>query len=149
MLKPVRFVFCVSIMVIPSLICFPSFLTISYCFPWCFRLFFLVFLRFPRVFLQFNLNVSPVSYFRFCAPLLQKTVTFLQRVYDVGFPTKYQRCNNNFAFLKSFSCIRTEKRYFWSCLVSLIRNSCFLVANSIRLWFNHFRSRGNQKKRVY
>ena len=112
MLKPVRFVFCVSIMVILSLICFPSFLTISYCFPWCFRLFFLVFLRFPRVFLQFNLNVSPVSYFRFCAPLLQKTVTFLQRVYDVGFPTKYQRCNNNAPFWSRFPVSVQKKDIF-------------------------------------
>ena len=51
--------------VIPSMLCFPSFLTISYRFSWYFLMFPLVFLRFPRVFLQFPFNVSPVSYFRF------------------------------------------------------------------------------------
>ena len=66
MLKPVRFVFCMIIMVIPSMLCFPSFLTISCRFPWCFARFPLVFLRFPQVFLLFSLSVSPVSYFRFC-----------------------------------------------------------------------------------
>ena len=53
LLKPVRFVFWLIIMVIPSMLCFPSFLTISYRFPLCFRMFPLVFLRFPRVFLLF------------------------------------------------------------------------------------------------
>ena len=66
MLKPVCFVFCVIIMVIPSMLCFPSFLTISYRFHWCFRMFPLVILRFRWVFLLFPLSVSPVSYFRFC-----------------------------------------------------------------------------------
>ena len=66
-LNPVRFAFCVIIIVIPSMICFPSFLTISYCFPSCFRMFPLVFLRFPWVFLLFPLSVSTVSYFRFHA----------------------------------------------------------------------------------
>ena len=51
LLKSVCFVFCVIIMVIPSVLCFSSFLTISYRFPWCFRMSPLVFLRFPRVFL--------------------------------------------------------------------------------------------------
>ena len=48
---------------------FPSFLTISYRFPWCYRMFPLVFLRFPRVFLLFPIGASPVSYFRFCGNL--------------------------------------------------------------------------------
>ena len=65
LLKAVRFVFCVIILVIPSMLCFPSFLTISYRFPWCFRMFPLVFLRFPWVFLLFSLGVFPVFYFRF------------------------------------------------------------------------------------
>ena len=48
------------------MLCFPSFLNISYRFPWCFGMFPLVFLRFPRVFLLFPHSVSLVSYFRFC-----------------------------------------------------------------------------------
>ena len=76
LLKPARFVFCVIIMVIPSMLCFSSFLTISYCFPWCFRMFPLVFLRFPWVFLMFPLSVSPVSYFRFC----EKVSRSIQRI---------------------------------------------------------------------
>ena len=36
-------------------------------------------------------------------------VLTFQPVYDVGIPTKYQRCDNNALFLKSFSCMRTEK----------------------------------------
>ena len=52
-------------MTIPSMLRFPSFLTISYRFPWCFHMFPLVFLRFS-VFLLFPPSVSPVSYFRFC-----------------------------------------------------------------------------------
>ena len=51
------------IKLIPSMLCFPGFLTVSYRFPWCFRMFLPVFLRFPSVFL---LSVSPVSYYRFC-----------------------------------------------------------------------------------
>ena len=46
--------------VIPSMLCFLSFLTISYRFPWCFRIFPLVCLRFLRVFLQLPLSVSTV-----------------------------------------------------------------------------------------
>ena len=38
LLKSVRFVFCVIIMVIPWMLCFLSFLTISYRFPGCFRM---------------------------------------------------------------------------------------------------------------
>ena len=53
---------------------------------------------------------------KFLTTLLQKKVTFLQRVYDIGFTTKYQRCSNNVVFLKSFYCIRTEKRDFRLCL---------------------------------
>ena len=37
----------------------PSFLTIPYRFPWCFRMFPLVFLRFPRLFLLSPVSVSP------------------------------------------------------------------------------------------
>ena len=73
MLKPVRFVFFVIIMVIPGILCFLSFLTISYRFPWCFPMFPLVFLQFPQVFLLFPLSVSPVSYFRFCVCSLHLT----------------------------------------------------------------------------
>ena len=46
--------------VIPSMLCFLSFLIISYRFPWCFRIFPLVCLRFLRVFLQLPLSVSTV-----------------------------------------------------------------------------------------
>ena len=41
-----------------------------------------------------------------------KKVMLSQRVYNVSFTTKYQRCRNNVVFLKLFSCIRTEKRDF-------------------------------------
>ena len=54
------------IMVIPSMLCFPGFLTVSYRFPRCFQMFLPVFLRFTSVFLLFPHGVSPVSYFRFC-----------------------------------------------------------------------------------
>ena len=50
---------------------FPSFLTISYRFSWCFRMLLLEFLRFPQVFLLFPLSVSPVFYFRFCVKFTQ------------------------------------------------------------------------------
>ena len=43
------------------LLCFPTFLTISYSFPWSLRMFSLESLWFPRVFLQFPLSVSLVS----------------------------------------------------------------------------------------
>ena len=65
LLKPVRFVFCVIIIVIPSMLRFPSFQTISYHFPWCFRMFLLVFVQFLQVFLLFPLSVSPVSFLDF------------------------------------------------------------------------------------
>ena len=65
-LKLVRFFFCVIIMVIPSVLCFPSFLTISYRFLWCFRMFSLASLQSLQVFLLFPLSVSPVSDFGFC-----------------------------------------------------------------------------------
>ena len=65
LLKPDRFVFCLINMVLPSMLCLPSFLTISYRFIWCFRMFLLAFLRFSLVFLLFSLSVSLVSYFRF------------------------------------------------------------------------------------
>ena len=63
LLKPVRFVSCLIIMVIPLMLCFPSFLTISYHFPCCLRIVPLVFLRFSRVFQLFPHSVSLVSYF--------------------------------------------------------------------------------------
>ena len=47
MLKPVHFIFCVIIMVISSMLCFPSFLTISYCFLGYFYWFPPVFPLFP------------------------------------------------------------------------------------------------------
>ena len=82
MLKPVRFVFCVIIMVIPSILCYPSFLAISYRSTWYFRMFPLVSLRFARVFLLFPLSVSPVSYFRFCLkrPLLLQCILFITHI---------------------------------------------------------------------
>ena len=43
------------IKLIPSMLCFPGFLTVSYRFPSCFRMFLPVFLRFPSVFLLFPL----------------------------------------------------------------------------------------------
>ena len=54
------------IMAILSISCLSSFLTIFYHFQWCFDMFRPVILRFPWVFLLFLLNVSSVSYFRFC-----------------------------------------------------------------------------------
>ena len=42
--------------------------------------------------------------------MLQKKVTFLKSAYNVGFTTKYQSCNNTVVFLKSFSCVRKEKK---------------------------------------
>ena len=60
LLKPVRFIFCVIVTVIPSTTCFSSFLTISCRFPWCFCMFSLVFIRFPCVFLQFPLSVYQI-----------------------------------------------------------------------------------------
>ena len=36
-------------MVIPLILCFSSFLTVSYSFPWCFRMFPPLFLRFLQV----------------------------------------------------------------------------------------------------
>ena len=82
MLKPVRFVFYVIIMVIPSILCYPSFLAISYRSTWYFRMFPLVSLRFARVFLLFPLSVSPVSYFRFCLkrPLLLQCILFITHI---------------------------------------------------------------------
>ena len=60
-----RLVFRVIIMAILLMLCFPSFLTISYRFQWCYCMFLLMFLRFPHVFLLFALRASLVSYFRF------------------------------------------------------------------------------------
>ena len=53
-LAAVYFVFCVTIMVILSMLCFPSFLTISHSFPLCFRMFLLVFVWFLSVFRLFS-----------------------------------------------------------------------------------------------
>ena len=66
LLKPARFVFCIIILVITSMLCFSSFLTISYCFLLCFQIFPFLFLQFPWVFLLFPFSFSPVTYFRFC-----------------------------------------------------------------------------------
>ena len=44
-------------MVIATMLYFPGFLTISYRFHWCFRMFLPVFLRFPSVFLLVPLGV--------------------------------------------------------------------------------------------
>ena len=62
-------------MVIPSMLCFLGFLTVSYRFPWCFRMFPPMFLRFPSVFLLFPRSVSPVSYFKFFIILKHIKVT--------------------------------------------------------------------------
>ena len=59
--KTCLFRFCIIIVVIPLMLCFPSFLAISYCFPWCFHVFLLVFLRFSWVFLLFLLSVPLFS----------------------------------------------------------------------------------------
>ena len=59
--KACSFRFFMIITVIPSMLCFPSFLTISYGFPWCLCMFPMVFLRFRPVFLQFPLSVFPPS----------------------------------------------------------------------------------------
>ena len=60
LLKPLHFVFCVIIIVILSMLCFSSFLAISY------YMFPLVFLWSPWVLLRFPLSFSPISYFIFC-----------------------------------------------------------------------------------
>ena len=65
--KTCPFRFCMIKMMIPSMFCSPSLLTISYRFSWCFHMYPLVFLQFPWMFPLFPLSVSPVSYFRFCA----------------------------------------------------------------------------------
>lgn len=65
MLRPVSFVFCVIIVMIPSMLCLPIFLTISHRFPWCFSMFPLAFLQFPRMLLPFPLSVSLVSFLGF------------------------------------------------------------------------------------
>ena len=73
-LKTCPFHFLVIIMVISSILCFRSFLTISYSFPWCFCMFPLMFLRFSRVFLLFPLSVCSVSDLRFC--VIQQRIFF-------------------------------------------------------------------------
>ena len=75
--------------------------------------------------------------------------TFLQRVYDFRFPTKYQRFSHNVAFLKSFSFICTEKWIFdiaWynnqkklPVFWRQIRQGCGLITFSV----------GNQKTGVW
>ena len=54
------------VIVIPSMLWFPGFLTVSLRFPWYFRMFLPVFLRFPSVILPLPCSVSIVSNFRFC-----------------------------------------------------------------------------------
>ena len=73
----------VIIMVLPSILCFPGFLTVSYRFPWCLRMFLPVFLRFPSIFSPFPCSVSLVSYFRFCDDIKQKYVNASQTAYSV------------------------------------------------------------------
>ena len=95
------FVFCVIIMVISSMICFSSFLTISYRFPWCFGMFPLVFLQFRRVFLLFPLSASYVSYFKFCAEnILEKKVENVERdIEDLG-ERKYKEIYRKYRTIK-------------------------------------------------
>ena len=110
MLKPVHFVFWVIIMVNPLILCFPSFLTITYHFPWCFCIFPLVFLRFPWVILLIPLNISPVSYFRFCGS---------------RFPAF-----NFLSFSSAFLCISSTFFLFLSVSLSVIFLSCCLLSFS-------------------
>ena len=48
-------------------------------FPWCFRMFPLVFLQFPREFQLFPLCISPVSFFRFCVLFIRIYNLYLQK----------------------------------------------------------------------
>ena len=72
-------------------------------------------LNFKKIFFYFYLLIF---YFLIFGQNLFTTLSFRrrcskkQRIYDVGFTIKYQCCSNNFVFLKSFSCIRAEKRIF-------------------------------------
>ena len=98
------FVFCVIILVISLMICFSSFLTISYRFPWCFgmfRHFPLVFIQFRRVFLLFPLSASHVSCFRFCAEnILEKKVENVERdTEDLG-ERKYKEIYRKYTTIK-------------------------------------------------
>ena len=61
LLKPVRFVFYMIIIAIPSMLCFLSFLTIFYRFTWCFHMFPLVFLLFFGFFYSFPSVFHPFS----------------------------------------------------------------------------------------
>ena len=66
-------------MVIPSMLCFPSFLTISYHFPWCFLMFPLVLLRMHQVFLLFPSVFNPFPYhFPWCFPMFPLFLRFPQ-----------------------------------------------------------------------
>ena len=64
-----------------GMLCCPGFLTVSYRFPWCFRMFPPAFLRFPLVFLLFPLGVSPVSilYFALFHKVWRKCCTVYQK----------------------------------------------------------------------
>ena len=95
------FVFCVIMMVISSMICFSSFLTISYRFPWCFGMFPLVFIQFRRVLLLFPLSASHVSYFRFCTEnILEKKVENVERdTEDLG-ERKYKEIYRKYTTIK-------------------------------------------------
>ena len=116
---------------------------------------------FSRQLFRLSFNLSLFMYFLFsyiwpkrCHNVklccrCSKKVTLLQHFCDVGFATTYQRSSISIVFLKSFSCIRTEKRDFWSCLVQLSGIApCFLVANSTGLWLNLFLCSRKQKMRV-
>ena len=115
MLKPVRFVFCVIIMEICSILYFSSFVTISYHFPWYFRMLPLVFLRFPRVFLLFPLSVSPVFYFRFCEFLVTcfniifKKVTIITIVLNTTYTFNKEKLTNAEMFTKTGTLVSAWK----------------------------------------
>ena len=78
-----RFALCVIIMVIPLMLCFPSFLIISYHLPWCFHMFLLVFLQFPQVLLLFPFSVSHVSYFTFWATIIPENMIVIVKIIQI------------------------------------------------------------------
>ena len=104
----------------------PSFLTISYRFPWCFHTFPLLFLRFPRVFLLFPLSVFPVSYFRLCDLQLIHQVSTI-RLLQSGFKTIIQLLLFHFFYIPGFS------KFFkdcWRLLTEKLTRFDILIFNS-------------------
>ena len=99
-------------MVIPSILCFSGFVTVSYRFPWCFHMFSMVYLRFPLVFLRFPLSVSPASHCRFCDLETAKIAKRIQRKEAPQF-------NNVFIIFGSFHIETT----FFSSLGRIIEDS--------------------------